>query len=473
MQIWLISFVCGALLGALCESQVLMGVLCGVLPIAGFLFKNKGVLSVLGLIWGAYYNPNTTPPLKSRLTVEEPFFSFQQDALITRVGSARYIMFGRAHAGSQGIARCFDGEKLFFQTCLFFEKYQKKTLHTRASLSDRINHPISEVLGQKLNVFGRFWRGWFEAVALGKKTFLAPSLVQLFRGAGLLHLLVISGFHVSLVAGTAQMLIRAPFQMAYTLGLIKAEYWRRLHIPLLLISSCVAVLFASYVGLSGACQRALLFFLLRRWWPVFWGGGAALSETVLWTATLQSILFPIGFLSTGNLLSWGAFLLVLPLGLLRGASWKDKLLILFKTEIQLTLLVWALIGKTTAMSVWANLLLAPLFPVVFFPALFWILVPYADQLQSITAGILWLQQSYVHMVENFVASGNALFAHLQTWKANLFGRCLILIWLLPAYAAAWSRLRRRKPLKEEEESCYPSRISKEHLWNVPGKVSLS
>lgn len=421
------------------------------------------ILRALALIWGAFHNPNTTPPKKDLLTVEELHFAFQRDASIVRKGMQRFLVFGSASPSSEGKTRCFDEEKLFFQTCFFIEKNSPRYLRSRSHPFAIIEESISTTLGERLDHFGRYWRGWFEAVALGKKTLLDRGLVKLFRSTGLLHLLVISGFHVSLVAGTAQFFIRLPFQCAYVVGFLRAEAWRRLHVPLLILSSLFAVLFASYVGFSGACQRALLFFLLRRWWPVFMGGRSPLSEKVIWTAGIQSILFPTGFLSTGNILSWGAFLLVLPLGFFAQKGFLTRLLILFKAEIQLLFLTLALLGKVSAVSVWANLILAPLFSIVFFPALLWLAVPYAERFDSFTAVIFWLQTVYVDLVERLSGVGGLIFSRMQTWEATLFWRWVILLLLAPAYGSAWRILNGR------DVSCYPRKTAKENLWNVPGK----
>lgn len=473
MRVWLGCFVIGAFLGAVGDSQQLLFGLFGALGLSTFQRDKRVILGSLALFWGAFHNPNTNPPKKSLLKIEEHDFSFQRDASIVRSGMQRYLVFGRAKDGSEGTVRCFNQEKLFFQTCLFVEKRSQKFLSARSHPFTSVESSISNTLGERLDGFGRFWRGWFEAVVLGKKDLLDRGLVQLFRDVGLIHLLVISGFHVSLVAGTAQFFIRLPFQLVYVAGFFGPESWRRLHIPLLILSSLFAILFSSYVGFSGACQRALLFFLLRRWWPVFLGGESPLSEKVLWTATFQSLLFPTGFLSTGNLLSWGAFLLVLPLGALAQKGIKERLLILFKTEIQLTFLTLALLGKVTALSVWANLLLAPLFSVVFFPALFWLAVPNAESFESITKIIFWMQETYVDLVDIFSRQGSTIFSRMHAWEASPLWRWMIILLLAPAYGAAWKVLKGRKQLYGREVSCYPKRNAKENLWNVPGKANRS
>ena len=71
-------------------------------------------------------------------------------------------------------------------------------------------------------------RDWVRGLVSGRRDLLGRSDLQSFRDSGLMHLLVISGFHVNLIAGLAGLVMRFPWWLLYALGRLAPVWWGRL-----------------------------------------------------------------------------------------------------------------------------------------------------------------------------------------------------------------------------------------------------
>ena len=81
-------------------------------------------------------------------------------------------------------------------------------------------------------------------------------------------------------------------------------------------------------------------------------------RVVLLGGVLQSIFFPVGFLSVSNLLSWSAYLVV--------ATFLNRSLLgVVQIQLRLFCITWAILGIANFASIAFNILLAPMFPIVF------------------------------------------------------------------------------------------------------------
>lgn len=161
-----------------------------------------------------------------------------------------------------------------------------------------------------LDSFGPIAGKWLKALLLGLSTNSSGGLLESFRGIGLLHFLVVSGAHVTLVHRVAESCLLAFQRLAG--GLIPALPPVSSGPNWLLSASPVAatVLFCLLAGLEPPVQRSLCGLFVAQAFA-FAGARPSRSTTIASTFLLQGIFWPVGFLSRSNLLSWMAWLIVL------------------------------------------------------------------------------------------------------------------------------------------------------------------
>lgn len=195
-----------------------------------------------------------------------------------------------------------------------------------------------------------FMRNWFAGIILGERTVLPRRVTTAFKSTGTYHLLAVSGLHVSLLVVALSLVLRAPFQLAYALRMIRPPAWRHVASGLNILAAVLALLYLGVAGMPAAAQRSVLTYLVIQLGAVT-AGIPTLKKRLLMAAVLQTVFFPIGFLSEGSLMSWAAYLLVIR-GLRGRMLW---------TQVQLTVMAAAAFGQLPLLGILANLVLVPVF----------------------------------------------------------------------------------------------------------------
>ncbi len=202
----------------------------------------------------------------------------------------------------------------------------------------------------RLEVDRPFMRNWFAGILLGERTVLPRRVAAAFKSTGTYHLLAVSGLHVSLLVVALSLVLRAPFQLAYALRLIRPQLWRHVASGLNILAAVLALLYLGIAGMPAAAQRSVFTYLVIQLGGVTIGI-PTLKKRLLLAAGLQTLFFPIGFLSEGCLMSWAAYLLVIR-GLRGRMLW---------TQVQLTVMAAAAFGQLPLLGILANLVLVPVF----------------------------------------------------------------------------------------------------------------
>lgn len=195
-----------------------------------------------------------------------------------------------------------------------------------------------------------FLRNWLAGILLGERTALPRRVTDAFKRTGTYHLLAVSGLHVSLLVVALSLALRAPFQLAYAVRILPPRLWRHLAAGLNVLAAMLACLYLGVAGMPAAAQRAVLTYVVLQLGAVS-AGVPTLKRRLLVAAVLQTLLFPIGFLSEGSLMSWAAYLLVI-----RGLKGR-----LVTTQVQLTVMAAAAFGQLPLLGILANLVLVPVF----------------------------------------------------------------------------------------------------------------
>ncbi len=148
--------------------------------------------------------------------------------------------------------------------------------------------------------FGEEYLGVMQAMLLGVKTELDDDVRELFSGSGILHILTISGLHISM------------------LGMGCFQLLRRAGIPPKVSAVCGGLLilvYGSLIGLAAATVRAICMFLLQML-AVFLGRTYDMQTGMAVSAVLLLMEQPLYLFYSGFLYSYGAvagMALVVPL----------------------------------------------------------------------------------------------------------------------------------------------------------------
>jgi competence protein ComEC len=184
----------------------------------------------------------------------------------------------------------------------------------RAPMSEpeTLCHLVALVRGKALAGMSRYpkdTRDWMSAFIFGDQRQLPKSLIRDFRDIGLLHVLVLSGGHLSWIMLMIHLTLRAPFQLAYIFRSIRMDLWVRVWIFSKFFALICLSLFCFLVGFTQSIQRAylsvcVLFFCEATGFPV------KRSSQILSVLAVQAVIFPANFLSLSMLLSWSGTLIL-------------------------------------------------------------------------------------------------------------------------------------------------------------------
>ena len=152
-------------------------------------------------------------------------------------------------------------------------------------------------------------RAWMSAFIFGEQQQLDRNVVRDFRDIGLLHALVLSGGHLSLLMGVIQTTLRAPVHVAYIFRIVSMTFWTRTWLVSRLLAFLSLGFFCFLVGMSQSIQRALLsigvlLIVETAGFPV------KRASQILSVLVIQAWIFPVNFLSLSMMLSWSGVLIL-------------------------------------------------------------------------------------------------------------------------------------------------------------------
>ena len=145
---------------------------------------------------------------------------------------------------------------------------------------------------------------WFLGILLGSHLTMPADVKAHFQITGLYHLLSVGGLHIAVVVGIIKLFLRLPFSLVYCFCLIpKPTVWPKVWAFLEISTGVIIYAFMLVVGCDPAIQRSVIVFAFLMMSQLFWGP-CSRPSTYLLCLSLQALLFPIGFLSEGNFMSW-------------------------------------------------------------------------------------------------------------------------------------------------------------------------
>jgi hypothetical protein len=263
----------------------------------------SGFCAVAAFFWGLVHNP---PPVPLGEQIGQIIWtsgcSLQDDDLLVQVNGWVYRAKGR---GAVDARVALHGKNL---TPFVLDDWRQPLLRSRSAWC-KIGMLVRSKLHARIKTLEPDVAGWLRAFVLGEKFSVAPVILEAFRAVGLLHLLVLSGGHLSVIATVVLVALRLPWHIFYMRGQLPALQWLRVTSFSQPLTLLVLFIYCAATGFSQSMQRAALCFGVSMIPPML-GLSMPAQSRILLAIILQAIFFPTNFLSFSMLMSWCGVLLL-------------------------------------------------------------------------------------------------------------------------------------------------------------------
>jgi competence protein ComEC len=222
----------------------------------------------------------------------------------------------------------------------------------RQSISDRLSAALP----------GSAQLGMLKALTIGSQNAISPAQWQVFNQTGTTHLIVISGSHISLIAGLAFLLVRRGWAW---LGVLRVSPQTMAALSAWL----VAVFYAGLAGYSIPTLRAIIMLSVALA-SIVWQRHTAPMQVLLLALAAVLVFDPLAVLSVGFWLSFAAvgLLIYVSVGRLgHGGYWRQATMAQVTTAVGLSPLLIVFFQKVSLISPVANWIAAPLIEIVVAP----------------------------------------------------------------------------------------------------------
>lgn len=261
------------------------------------------VCAVVAFSWGLVHNP---PPLPLGERVGQIVWtsgcSLQDDDLLVEANGWVYRAKGRSAVGSRV---ALHGKNI---TPFVLDDWLQPLPRSRSTWC-KVGMRVRSQLHARIKTLEPDVAGWLRAFVLGEQFGVAPAILEAFRAVGLLHLLVLSGGHLSVIATVVLVSIRLPWHIFYMSGQLPALQWLRVTSFSQPVTLLILFIYCAATGFSQSMQRAALCFGVSMILPML-GLSMAAQSRILLAIILQAIFFPVNFLSFSMLMSWCGVLLL-------------------------------------------------------------------------------------------------------------------------------------------------------------------
>ncbi|MCB9229447.1 MAG: ComEC/Rec2 family competence protein [Deltaproteobacteria bacterium] len=201
---------------------------------------------------------------------------------------------------------------------------------------------------------------WLRALLLGSFPSDNFRLVSVFREFGLIHLLVVSGLHISLIFKLVIRICLLPVHLLYAFRLLSPG---RMLISLTFMRIALSTLIFIFVLSTGAnvsAQRAGIVCIISQLATLFWGQNS-LKDKLSLCLLAQIFIWPLSFCSVATFVSWTCWALLILFN--SRQSTQTEILRALQLQICLLLLAAAVWGNLSLSGLLLNLMIVPLMPV--------------------------------------------------------------------------------------------------------------
>ena len=204
--------------------------------------------------------------------------------------------------------------------------------------------------------------GIIKALTIGSQDLISQQQWEVFRATGIVHLMVISGAHISLVAGLVFFVVRRCWIL---LGILRISPQN----PAAVAAWLAALFYAALAGFSVPTQRAMLMLSVGLW-CIVWQRNTAPMQALLLALLVVIVFDPLALLSVGFWLSFAAVALLIYVSSARLGSAK-RWIHVTKLQLAMTIglapLLIVFFQRVSVIAPLANGLAVPLIGVVVTP----------------------------------------------------------------------------------------------------------
>ena len=218
--------------------------------------------------------------------------------------------------------------------------------------------------------------GWADAAVFGSQKNLPMRYTTAFKKTGLIHLLVVSGLHVILIAGFIVWILRLPFQVFYAASILTPKIWNFVLISTEVIAVFLIVAYVLLIDAPQAAQRSGVFFLVWVLGKNLFGINRPLVRFEA-CMVIQCVVFPIGFFSSGNIMSWAATLfLVAKYSQIDESQSGFSFLFDWRLQLKIMCLSSVVFSELSLLSLPANLILGSAFGMTLYVTIINLMIPH-------------------------------------------------------------------------------------------------
>ena len=260
---------------------------------------------VCAFVWAIIHNPPVfmAEPQSLAVVVLSSGCGLIDDDLIIKVNDQIYQARGRASLGET--VRLHNQRDRMTSAIPAVDEFQE----TPSSFC-RLGLGIRAVIERRIEKLPREVIPWMRGFILGDQDSIDGRAWESFRGLGLLHMLVLSGSHVSIIGVFIGFILRFPWWSCYVLGRLDILTWIKVSTISNVWSAGLLLAYCAAAGFSQSLQRAFFCFIVAAIFPIF-GIFRKKFSRVLTALCLQALLCPMNFLSIGLIMSWtGVFVLI-------------------------------------------------------------------------------------------------------------------------------------------------------------------
>lgn len=203
--------------------------------------------------------------------------------------------------------------------------------------------------------------GLLLSLGFGTRDVLLRSTEEAFRATGLLHVLVVSGYQVSLIFVVLRWLLLRTSIAIYRFGMLPILVW-----GIDLLAICGALFYVAVIGFDGPsirAQIAIMLLTLARSIERY----QSFCQHLILTALVLTVFWPGSFLTPSVQLTFGALI-----GIMLGSSGQDQSLpallkflrVTWAASVCTSLVCIFWFGQLSVLGVLTNIFLAPLFALI-------------------------------------------------------------------------------------------------------------
>ena len=393
----------------------------------------KLLLAISGFCWGAMHNAPGPLSKEEKINLIRSNYIPSKSYLVSD-GQQTFYAVGSVFSSKEGLLNSYVDERSLIRKNRGFLKFSSND-KSHSYFFRQVKLFRSTLL--RITNSNQKLKGWLLALYLGMKDYLPKEIKFNFERLGIYHLLVLSGIHVSILGWFIAVLLMLPFRLLYIFRFLSPVHNLFVRDFVNIIVGALVVFYGICVAMPQSIQRASLVYVFYRLSPLLLGKLPQLRR-LLFILVMQTILFPVGFLETSTILSWLSFIIVLDM--FSGDSVFSLKKLIFN-QCLLVSTVAAFYGKLSIIGILVNLIVVPVFSVIYCAAFCLLWVDFLPQI--IVTFLSDLQHVFLFLI-SFLAQIPTKYPwlYLDLLQYSFFFRLLFLAFLMFSFLQLMKKIRK-------------------------------